>query len=686
MAVRRGKSLLFCFGFACVLSASGQTVIPASNSDQAAVTPTPAFEAPGVSNPTICAQGDDSCSAALVQPDNDTDYTNCINSPSAPDCTSSSPSAAIESAVATPEEACPTDSILDQGMSEADLETQVAACVNAVRQDPDAFACDYPCTYSDWRASVISPARGALVSSGTVGVQDLDATAIEHSTDMAVNAYFSHVGTGNRTLQERAESFGFDTFPLGENIAAGYNSVRAVVLAWMCSEGHRTNLMGCGFDTMGTGVIQNDTAPYKLYYTQDFGCSLDTYDCTCPDTAVPETTPPTCSESPSPTEESPPPPVAASPPPLFPVASPPPPSPPSPPPPSPPSPPPPSPPSPPPPSPPSPPPPPPPRGSPPPPNPPPPPPPRASPPPPNSPPPVVASPPPPNPPSPPPPAASPPPPSPTPVSPPSNPFSPPPPASSPPPPNVPPSPVSSPPPPPTVASTSPASTTSLLTSTGSSTSPAGTSPVSAPAPTAILGVEVPAPPIATSSPESSPEPDFSQTAGFSLVSEAEGPAAESYTFGQSPTSESPSTPGSSSSSPGPNALGLSSPEVSARTSNVSGCLYTTYMEHYGSAQQLAVTNMETAVIVASFGSNVTALPASAIELQLDNGQNGTVSDVQPFPGQATVFLIEVQHPASYEGKVTVSLPQDAAVQPLSYNVVSRPLVVQNLGFDVCSAA
>ena len=125
MAFTRGKSLLFCFGLACVLSASGQTVIPASNSDQAAVTPTPSFEAPGVSNPTICAQGDDSCSAALVQPDNDTDYTNCINSPSAPDCTSASPSAAIESAVATPEEACPTDSILDQGMSEADLETQV---------------------------------------------------------------------------------------------------------------------------------------------------------------------------------------------------------------------------------------------------------------------------------------------------------------------------------------------------------------------------------------------------------------------------------------------------------------------------------------------------------------------------------------------------------------------------------
>ena len=51
--------------------------------------------------------------------------------------------------------------------------------------------------------------------------------------------------------------------------------------------------------------------------------------------------------------------------------------------------------------------------------------------------------------------------------------------------------------------------------------------------------------------------------------------------------------------------------------------------------------METAVIVASFDSNVTTLLASAVELQLDNGQNGTVSDVQAFPGQANVFLIEV---------------------------------------------
>ena len=115
-----------CLGFGLLLCVTAQTVIPASDSSQSAMTPSPSFVAPGVSDPTICAQGDLSCNAALVQPDNDTDYINCINSPAAPDCTSPDSGAAIESA-ASPEEACPTDSILDQGISEQTLETQVRA-------------------------------------------------------------------------------------------------------------------------------------------------------------------------------------------------------------------------------------------------------------------------------------------------------------------------------------------------------------------------------------------------------------------------------------------------------------------------------------------------------------------------------------------------------------------------------
>ena len=52
------------------------------------------------------------------------------------------------------------------------------------------------------------------------------------------------------------------------------------------SDGHRVNLMGCGFDTLGTGVAINDTSAYKIYYTQDFGCSRQDYDCTCPEVSL----------------------------------------------------------------------------------------------------------------------------------------------------------------------------------------------------------------------------------------------------------------------------------------------------------------------------------------------------------------------------------------------------------------
>lgn len=50
---------------------------------------------------------------------------------------------------------------------------------------------------------------------------------------MAANDFFSHDGFNGNTLATRAQDVSFLTYPLGENIAAGYNSVRSVVLAWM---------------------------------------------------------------------------------------------------------------------------------------------------------------------------------------------------------------------------------------------------------------------------------------------------------------------------------------------------------------------------------------------------------------------------------------------------------------------
>ena len=57
--------------------------------------------------------------------------------------------------------------------------------------------------------------------------------AEQHSLDMATQNYFSHTGSDGSGLEDRAANNGFYTFPLGENIAAGYISIQSVVLAWM---------------------------------------------------------------------------------------------------------------------------------------------------------------------------------------------------------------------------------------------------------------------------------------------------------------------------------------------------------------------------------------------------------------------------------------------------------------------
>lgn len=46
---------------------------------------------------------------------------------------------------------------------------------------------------------------------------------------------------------------------------------------------------GCGFDTMGTGMGYNAAAYYKSYFTQDFGCSRDDFNCQCPQIIDPAT-------------------------------------------------------------------------------------------------------------------------------------------------------------------------------------------------------------------------------------------------------------------------------------------------------------------------------------------------------------------------------------------------------------
>ena len=124
MTVNIAKALCLCLALAVLRPVASQPVPPAAAGTQAAAARAQSLTAPGVVSATICAEGDQACNAALVQPANDTDYINCINTPTAPRCTSPSSGASAESSV-SPEDACPTDPILDQGFTGEQLQIQV---------------------------------------------------------------------------------------------------------------------------------------------------------------------------------------------------------------------------------------------------------------------------------------------------------------------------------------------------------------------------------------------------------------------------------------------------------------------------------------------------------------------------------------------------------------------------------
>ena len=92
-----------------------------------------------------------------------------------------------------------------------------------------------------------------------------------HSQDMADNNYFSHTGLNGSRFSDRARAAGYQGFPAGENIAAGYNSAQSVMAGWMSSSGHRRNILNCRHTHIGIGQADNSNSRYRRYWTQVFG-------------------------------------------------------------------------------------------------------------------------------------------------------------------------------------------------------------------------------------------------------------------------------------------------------------------------------------------------------------------------------------------------------------------------------
>jgi uncharacterized protein YkwD len=97
----------------------------------------------------------------------------------------------------------------------------------------------------------------------------LEDAAEGHAKDMARKKYFNHNSKDGRNMSDRVIAAGYNykgykSFAIGENIAAGQQSIAEVMDGWFKSEDHCRNLMNPGFKEVGI-------AQYKNYWVQDFG-------------------------------------------------------------------------------------------------------------------------------------------------------------------------------------------------------------------------------------------------------------------------------------------------------------------------------------------------------------------------------------------------------------------------------
>ena len=97
----------------------------------------------------------------------------------------------------------------------------------------------------------------------------LEAAAKTHSDDMRDRDYFAHKHPTGPTLAERLKIAGYVWSSYGENIAAGYPNLEAVMTGWLKSPGHCSNIMNPNFTEVG--LVLSKGGSYRTYWTMNLG-------------------------------------------------------------------------------------------------------------------------------------------------------------------------------------------------------------------------------------------------------------------------------------------------------------------------------------------------------------------------------------------------------------------------------
>lgn len=139
------------------------------------------------------------------------------------------------------------------------------------------------CGLAGFQAELLSRINQARQSARMCGAQSMPAVpaltwnnqlmlaASGHAVDMATNNYFSHTSLDGRRFDERMTAAGYPWRAAGENIAAGYSSVSAVMTGWLGSAGHCRNIMGANFTEVAVACARSSTSEYGTYWVMNLG-------------------------------------------------------------------------------------------------------------------------------------------------------------------------------------------------------------------------------------------------------------------------------------------------------------------------------------------------------------------------------------------------------------------------------
>lgn len=144
-------------------------------------------------------------------------------------------------------------------------ERAVHLWTNAARSDPQAFDEEYQTSYDPCTFTIDFQSEERIPKAPLYYTPPLNESARFHSEDMRDNDWFDHNSSDGTPMGTRVGRFYTESSTVGENIAMGYPSAyEAVFKGWMCSSGHRANIMSPTWNELGTGVAGS-------YYTQNFG-------------------------------------------------------------------------------------------------------------------------------------------------------------------------------------------------------------------------------------------------------------------------------------------------------------------------------------------------------------------------------------------------------------------------------